>query len=424
MTDRTLIPTHYGWRSDLLLCLLGALFLWLGGQSHFYWYFPACALLTARLWLLPREADADRSFLAGALLLVLVCLSLTPDLSDDYHRYLWEGYAQNQGYSPFVHAPRSLYEKLDHPSEGLINNDGLSAIYPPLAQSLFRVAAWLDDSVFGWKLILLLGLLPLVLIYKRTGLIFWLASPVVLFEGIWNVHLDVLGLVPAILMMRALDRSRAGPAGFWLGVLTALKIMPVIFFPFCFLYFAGRDRWRFSLTFLAIPVLFYLPYLDQWPHLFTSFVRYSRDWSFNNPLFIGLHAWLPGSLVRLTLGLLFLGVFLWLMRADRPIRWKLFAVWTALTVLSPTVYPWYLIWFLPFVPREKAFLIHGAYLAAFLSYLVLVPFRASGVWQERFWWMAPEWIALLFCFARSLTGSWAKHESGSNRERHAANSLS
>ena len=67
------------------------------------------------------------------LITILTRLLLLPmDPGDDVWRYLWEGYIQLQGFSPYDLAPNAV-ELIPYRTEwwSLINHKGVSAIYPP-----------------------------------------------------------------------------------------------------------------------------------------------------------------------------------------------------------------------------------------------------------------------------------------------------
>lgn len=109
---------------DLLVVLASCISLYLGlGLGLPIWYFAAALLLTARtIWLLLDDSQPAVSDYLSAFTLVIAFFLAPPGLSDDFQRYLWEGFAANKGYSPYLHSPQSLYPILDHPSEGLVNH--------------------------------------------------------------------------------------------------------------------------------------------------------------------------------------------------------------------------------------------------------------------------------------------------------------
>lgn len=382
-------------KGGLLAAVLIALGPLLGSPA---WYLLIPALLLLGSWG-RTEPRLGVLHLSVAGLLFAACVVQAPDLSDDYHRYLWEGFVANQGYSPYEHAPNSLYDELDHPSEGLVNHDSYTAIYPPMAQYLFR----LTDLIGSWKLVILTLLVAFCVRAKeREQRLLLVFSPIVLIEGVWNAHLDVIGVVPAFFLVAALDENKPVKAGLALALMVGIKLLPVLFFPFCFLHFKGRDRWRFA-AWAVLPVLLsYLPYMSHLPALFDSFRAYANTWQFNNAIYEAAILVMPVAAARMTMGIALISLLVILLVRPGGVRRKLCMVWMLLILLSPTFFPWYLLWLVPLVPLERRLWLHLAYGASFLSYLILIDYRTVGVWQHSWWWLLPEWLLLVPCFAIAL----------------------
>lgn len=382
-------------RSELLLYITAAALLPLA-----YWLklVPLYAVPLALLTYAAVKRKDDR-LPRTALPLLAIALLMPIDLSDDAWRYTWEGFVQWQGYSPYQHAPESLYPKLDHPAEGLVNHPDRTAIYPPLAQYIFATGARLTHSMLGWKAMILLFMVLFACtpVGKRSGAI--LLAPLFIVEGLWNAHLDVLGVFAAVLMMDAVVRDKPKQAGLWLGVTAAVKLMPFIMLPAVVLHFGFKRGIPCALVAVGFVLLTYLPFLDHGLDLFTSFMAFSQHWHFNNIIFTLLDQLVPAYWVRPIMGS-FLGTFLIIFTLyPAPLRQKLLRLWIVLFVFSPISFPWYLLWLLPFAAPSQRTPLHLAFAASCLSYLVLIPYRAEGIWQEAWWWYIPEWIALFICFA-------------------------
>lgn len=383
--------------------LLGTALLLLGHSLGLLVYFPALFLLTFAALRLKGKHLAPWQVLVLSLPLWLFCLLAQPDLSDDHHRYLWEGYVQNQGYSPYLNSPEALAERIDHPSKGKVNHPEFTAIYPPLAQLCFRLAALLSTSLLAWKLLIVLALLLVFSSqYGRQHYAWLLSAPLLLVEGVWHGHLDVLGVVAAIGLLWAMEKRSAYGAGILLGCLVGIKLLPALLGPACLLALQGRDRWRFLAAGAVTVVLIFLPFHAELPQVFASFRAFAGQWYFNNPLFMLLDAWLPTNWARPALGAALLSGVVLLLLPKRDLRWRFTATWLLLLLCSPTVYPWYLLWLLAFAPRDRTQWVQIAYAASFLSYLILIPYRATGVWQSSLWWLLPEWAVLCYCGYRLL----------------------
>ena len=398
------------------LVLPGMAFFWLGVHTpNVLYYFPAAILVTVAFWPGPPKNRPGKYTLALAIGFCVFCTFLYPDLSDDFHRYLWEGHVQNHGISPYLHSPQSLYQQFDHPSEGLINNDHLPAIYPPLAQYLFRLSDLITTQVWGWKLILVLWSAAWSLLLRRRTLLWLMIIPIAAIEGWWNGHLDLAGLVPCLVLVESLERQRPFLAGLSLGSLIALKIMPIIWLPFAFRHLPSQQRIKFFATTFGVVVLCYAPFLIQGEALFHSFLTFSKTWSFNNLPYIVLSEIFGTSAARLTLAISFFVSFAMVFFMVKGLRTQCLYAWILLIICSPTFYPWYLLWLLPMVPLKGFRVYDLAYLAAFLSYWVLVDYRARNVWREQWQWLVLEWLILGFCFVKLMRLSHLDPKNQSDR---------
>jgi hypothetical protein len=91
-----------------------------------------------------------------------------PCLSDDIHRYLWEGYLQSHGVNPFKYAPDAPeLVPLRNDVWVRVNNKDASAIYPPLLQAVHAAAFMLFRSAWGFKLLFLLAEAALIWVLLR-----------------------------------------------------------------------------------------------------------------------------------------------------------------------------------------------------------------------------------------------------------------
>ena len=402
---------------DPIRLLLACLFFIAGVYSG-----QIILFITTVFLLTPRSLSDVANVKPHQWVILVVVLSVfiwpLPDLSDDYHRYLFEGHAQNQGYSPYLYNPVSLYDTLDHPSSGKVNHHELTAIYPPLAQYIFRFADLISTSVYGWKALTLLCLLPLFFLLPSKRVLFILLSPALLIEGIWNSHIDILAVAPTVWLVHSLQKERPVRTGIALAVLITIKIIPVLFLPVCFLHLKAQKRIHFLGALAGSIILIYAPWYSHLPELFASFIKFSREWYFNNPFFHLLRlTGLEQSARPILAGLLLTSLAV-IYLVKRPATWKLLAVWIAVIIFSPTVHPWYLIWLVPLTAFNPSNLLRAnyAYLIVSISYLVLIPYRSEGIWREDPIWLVPEWILLLTCFWLMLRNGNANEIAPANHQ--------
>ncbi len=104
------------------------------------------------------RADVFRrpaTMLAWAVIFRVTLLPCVPDLSDDFYRYIWDGWLTSEGVNPFRHTPDdpalAVYARA-FPFERL-NSKSLHSVYPPLTQAVAAVAGrayavWGLDAAF------------------------------------------------------------------------------------------------------------------------------------------------------------------------------------------------------------------------------------------------------------------------------------
>ena len=139
-SNRTAIPLILG-----LAAPAGALYLLLGSsgdlrEKPLLLLTAHAALLGAMAlgWLAVRLRPARRTAaIVAALLFRLLAAVGEPALSDDVHRYVWDGRVQLHGVHPYRYAPAdSALAELRDEGWTRINHPELRTIYPPLAELL------------------------------------------------------------------------------------------------------------------------------------------------------------------------------------------------------------------------------------------------------------------------------------------------
>ncbi len=370
----------------------------------------AFALYAAALGL-GRDVSGRGTWMAAVLFGLAFRLLLIPEapaLSDDYFRYLWDGWVQARGMNPYRHAPADpALAGLGDALRLRVNHPTVPTIYPPLAQIAFLLVALVPGGLIPLKLLWLacdLGIAAAL--YRllagpdrlRAWLVYWW-SPLVVIEVAWNAHLDLLGVLPLVLALVAAARlARAGPSGsaargrghttsvalgLALAGSTLVKYLAAALLPAA-VRAAGRGRRGLVIAaFVACVVLLYLPYLAAGPGLMEGLATYARVWRFNDGLF-GILAWVTGS-PTVARGVAGLAVAYLVVQSVRK-RWSLekaaFWIVGGILLLSPTVHPWYLLWMVPLLslrPNRAWVYLSGSVL---LAYYGLGTYRAEGVWPE------------------------------------------
>ena len=136
---------------------------------------------------------------------ILARLALIPMFpGNDIWRYLWEGHIQLQGFSPYEFAPNApelLIYKTDWWWQ--INHQGVSAIYPPLSQIIFRLLASISPTVIVFKSAFALVDLAICYFLVRTfsnrKVLLYAWNPLILYSFAGGGHYDSLFILPLVI---------------------------------------------------------------------------------------------------------------------------------------------------------------------------------------------------------------------------------
>ncbi len=357
-------------------------------------------------------------------------------------RYLWDGKVAAAGFNPYALAPEA--EELIPLRDGIwqrLPHRQVPTVYPPLAVAAFSIASRLPLPMLAWKLMatgadllacwLLLGLARgLGVPEGRTVWYAW--NPLVALEVAGMGHVDALGvaaLVGAVLWLLPRYR-RLGAAATLAAAGVLAKLVPLAAFPLWARH-SGRP-WRFLGMAGGLVALALLPVLAATGGVPPGLVTYGVSWEFNGPLYESLWRLLDalGTAPALAHGLDRLKEWTEVWEAWNPIYSYLYPQFLArlllaagagfavvlslrerdpvtgtgrllgrLLLLSATVYPWYLLWVLPWAAlrRDVAWLalsglILLSYLPQFLG-VALMPWVYLAIWGP--------FAILLFLFRNS-----------------------
>jgi hypothetical protein len=315
---------------------------------------------------------------------------------DDIHRYVWDGRLQRLGYNPYLVVPsEAAAAGLHTPETRNLNNPDLPSPYPAGAQLFFRAVTAIHESTFalkvafvGCEFAIVFVLLDL-LRHSRQGehLVLTFAwNPLLAVEVAGSGHIDILGAVLLVISVAALARRWRAIAALALGLAVSVKFLPIVVLP---LYWK-RVRIRDAALAAAVVGLLYVPFLNHGRIPIGSLGTYVQTFRFNGPVFAAFDQVAPPQLLA---GLAVLVGFLtaiWL-RSKVP-AWssEAFAWPMAASLLcAPLVYPWYLLWVLPFVRSTST-------VPIIIWTVSIIP--TYYVWHLRTLgrpWLVPGWIMLL-----------------------------
>ncbi|AII54155.1 glycosyltransferase 87 family protein [Hymenobacter sp. APR13] len=397
----------------------------------------------AYAWLLHSRLPLWAGLLA-ALLLRLLWLPALPALSDDYHRFRWDGLLVAAGLNPYQYRPDELVADdsaagvqanptspqpattlLQPAAEELqtlyprLNSPHYYSVYPPVCQAVFGVASGIfpaheRGAVLLMRLVLLLaeaataGLLLALL--RQLGLprqraLWYLLNPLVLVELTGNLHFEALVVALLLLALWLLARGHWAVSAGALGLAVGTKLLPLLLLP---LLLRRLGWWRTAaygaLTLLTVALLF-APFVsaELARNIGRSLNLYFRSFEFNASVYYLLRAggyYLTGYNQIARIGpALALGSVAWILLltfGEKRPTWAtlpatLLLLLTGYYLLATIVHPWYLTPLLAlsvFTRYRYAFVWSGLIVLSYAAY-------QTTAYTENPWLLALEYGVLL-----------------------------
>jgi alpha-1,6-mannosyltransferase len=325
-------------------------------------------------------------------------------LDDDIHRYVWDGRVQRLGYNPYLLVPNDpALAGLHTPETRTLNNPEVPSPYPPGAQLFFRAVTAIHESTFALKVAFVVCDMAIVFVLldllrrTRQGEHWALAyawHPLLATEVAGSGHVDIVGVLLLLVSLAALVRRWRALAAIAFGLAIAVKFLPIVLLP---LYWK-RVRLRDGALAAVVLGLLYVPFLSHGRIPFGSLGTYVQRFRFNDPVFSALER---VTAPQVAAGLAVLAGFLaaiWMRRKYAECSPDAFAWPMAASLLcAPVVYPWYVLWLLPFLRSSST-------LPILVWTLSIIP--TYYVWHLRTLgqaWVVPGWIVFLEYGSVALT---------------------
>jgi hypothetical protein len=344
----------------------------------------------------------------------------------DFLRYLWDAGAVQAGLNPFSVGPADAiaghagpeWAALAARSGGIaqgISYGNLATIYPPVAQFAFWIAHQFDPwGITGLRAVFLAaemaGIWLLILLLREVNLspswiaIYWW-NPLIAKEIINSAHMDAL-LLPALAGALLLAvRARPILSGVALAIAAGVKVWPLILAP----VLIWQGRWRTWVAagvvlVVATAVIFTPMALGRLDNQ-SGLVAYAGVWERNHALFGALREALAWSLYKLdmlhldpnrltrivmvtAIGItaLILG---WRLKERNQIPAAALTVAALLLLFSPTAYPWYYVWILPFlcIVPSRGLMLLGALLPFYYLRFDMVLWQNTHLFDRWIVWL-------------------------------------
>ncbi len=245
--------------------------------------------------------------LGSAMLLRVSLMFMTPNLTDDYFRFIWDGLLFAHGYNPYLILP-SQFIHSSHAVTGITNSlyAGLNSpnyytVYPPVCQFIFGLSAKLaGGNILGniiiIRLVILLAEFGVIIFLHRLAsklaispkvVAIYAFNPLVIIELTGNLHLEAVMLLFLVLSIYLLVLRKQLYAAVSFGLAVGVKLLPLIFLPLLIKRLGLAKSMIFYAIVGATLVVLFLPFysVDLIPNFFSSLRLYFQTFEFNASLY-------------------------------------------------------------------------------------------------------------------------------------------
>lgn len=322
--------------------------------------------------------NADRLGLKALLLLAItarfILLFSLPNLSDDYFRFLWDGYLWNHGINAFSVLPSEAL-KLNIPEinsslHNQLNSPNYFTIYPAVCQFIFFISTGLfTESVLGAVVVmksfiflfelgsiwLIIKLLQHFNLPKKQVLLYAL-NPLIVIELVGNMHFEagmVFFTLAAIYFL--LVKNSLFISAIFMALAIHVKLIPLLFIPLLFNQLEYKNWIKFGFITAMFTLLISVFLFGNWQNVlnfYSSVQLYFGSFEFNASIYYLLREigfWISGfnqiAIIGKVLSVATLLIIIYL-----SLQQKIKETFTLLTFalciyffLSTTVHPWYVV---------------------------------------------------------------------------------
>jgi alpha-1,6-mannosyltransferase len=384
-------------------------------------------------------SDNLKIIIGVALIFRLALLFMTPNLSDDYFRFVWDGLLTTHGHNPYLILPSALVsgpETIPGITPDLfshLNSPDYYSVYPPLCQFIFAISARINGAnllanIITMRVFIVLAELgSIMLLYKLAKKLefppylvaIYAFNPLIIIELTGNLHFEAVMVFFLLLAVYLLIAGRQVYSSASFALAAGTKLLPIIFLPLLI----KRIGWIRSLRYFAIvgagTLLLFSPFLNT--RSITNFVSslglYFQKFEFNASIYY-LVRWLGYQVIGyniiaisgIVLGVIAASIIVVVAFREKVVSWpsllsNMLICATVYFFFATTVHPWYLtsLVMLAVFTRYRYPLVWS--LMVILSYAAYRTFPYS----ESLWLVAIEY---------SVVGGWFTYEMLTRRPRY------
>lgn len=255
-------------------------------RADFFIFYP-CLLICFGLYyqLISQKVEFKKLFILG-LSVRIILLFATPELSDDFYRFIWDGALINEGYNPFVLLPKDVLEQeLLQPQFSQLfhslNSQDYYTVYPTVIQLINVTSIFIGRTVFGsmvvmktiflgFELISFYFLKNLLTIYKKPEHhVFWYwLCPLIILEFVGNLHHEAIMITFVLGSIWYLKSEKIILSALFLIFAIFTKLTPVLFIPFFIFSISIKQNIKFITALGITSLIFAFPIYYNEGYLF------------------------------------------------------------------------------------------------------------------------------------------------------------
>lgn len=326
------------------------------------------------LYVLQKSKFEEKSLFRLGIILRLLLIFSVPTLSDDYFRFLWDGFLIQDGFNPYEYKPNEIIatfngSKIHNELYARMNSQNYYTIYPPLNQWIFYISSF-TKSIYGGIIIIRIFIVSAEIatyliikkILKRYNLnssrIWWYwLNPLVIVELTGNLHGEGILTLFLLLGLYNFAKLKDLDGGILVGLSVISKLFCLMFFPILLLKVSWFRSKKILIGAITIIIIAFAPFFN-WTnanHFLQSIDLYFQSFEFNSSIF-NLVKWTRYELfgfniIKTTWPILSIIAFILILLISWVFRFRnRLEIFKALTLmfciylfLSPIVHPWYCI---------------------------------------------------------------------------------
>jgi hypothetical protein len=377
----------------------------------------ALTLIMLTIWYL--KPDRQNIVLASAIIAQALLLFAEPFTTHDVARYLWDGAVLLNGFDPYIITPNDT--EVEHlralwptPEE----HAKYPTIYPPFAITLLASAASFGPMAapVAWKIMttavaiatIIQGKKLLTLYGKEQHFSLIALSPLLLMESGIGAHLDIFCVLFIVLALIHYKQRNFITVGILFGLCFTVKFLPaVILFPLAIKTgFPKVTRNTVALcgSFLVTATVIYGIALLADLQVIGVLATFLQKWRFGSPIFSYLSMNVSGAELLFILGGIALSLLcIVVLKVQQSTILSCQIMYATPLLISPVVFPWYLLAFIPFIALRPSITLLLWCSALPLTYEVLDQYNATGIWAFAVWPVTVTGVVLLIGITLDIT---------------------